>query len=98
SGRLRTTHSASSTVETWAPRARSALAISSVSRARSGWLRVLDPTESAERTRARAVIDFDPGSRTVWRTGRLAVGAGQPAPAGAGGVTTVSATALLCAQ
>jgi hypothetical protein len=55
--------------------ARSPAAISSVSRARSGLRSVLGPMESAASTSARAVIDFEPGRRTVDTTGRLAVGA-----------------------
>ena len=78
SGRGRTTHRSSSTVETCVPMLRSPAAISSVSRARSGWRRVLDPTETAASTSARAVIDFEPGRRTVSRPGR-AVGAGHGA-------------------
>ena len=35
------------------------------------------PAETADSTRARAVIDFDPGSRTVARTGAVALGAVQ---------------------
>ena len=35
------------------------------------------PAETADSTRARAVIDFDPGSRTVARTGTVALGAVQ---------------------
>jgi hypothetical protein len=58
---------------------------------------VLDPTDTAASTSARALIDFDPGSRTVSETGPWAVGAGQAVaaalaaaargPAGAAGGT-----------
>ncbi|GAB3815537.1 hypothetical protein GCM10027605_63020 [Micromonospora zhanjiangensis] len=75
SGRGRTSHRSSSTVETWAPSVRSPAAISSVSRARSGRDRVDGPAAIALSTRARAVIDFEPGSRTVDRTGPAAAGA-----------------------
>ena len=51
--------------------------MSSVSRARSGCRTVLEPTDTAESTKARAVIDFEPGSRTVPVTGCPAVGAVQ---------------------
>jgi putative SOS response-associated peptidase YedK len=40
---------------------------------------VLDPIDAAASTSARAVIDFEPGRRTVSATGRSAVGAGQGA-------------------
>jgi hypothetical protein len=62
---------------TCAPSARRAAAISSVSRASSGLLIVVGPSASAASTRARLVIDFDPGSRTSARTGPLAAGAAQ---------------------
>ena len=59
------------------PRARRPAAISSVSRARSGARSVLEgPSASAASTSARAVIDLEPGSRTVrgrparWRSAR----------------------------
>src|SRR5262249_23110019 len=71
----RTTHSSSSAVLTVAPMARSPAAISSVSRARSGARRVLDPADTAPSTRGRAVIDWEPASRTVAETGLRAVGA-----------------------
>jgi putative SOS response-associated peptidase YedK len=58
------------------PSARSPAAISSVSLARSGACSVDGPCETAASTRARAVIDFEPGSATVARTGATATGAG----------------------
>ena len=63
--------------------ARSPAAMSSVSRARSGARRVLAPSDRAPSTSARAVIDFEPGSRTVAVTGPDAVGAVQGRYAGA---------------
>lgn len=45
---------------------------------------MLDPTDAAAITSARALIDFEPGSRTVPVTGPRAVGAGHSDPAGAG--------------
>ncbi|GAB3870382.1 hypothetical protein GCM10027610_132060 [Dactylosporangium cerinum] len=54
-----------------------------MSRARSGARRVLAPRDRAPRTRARAVIDLEPGSRTVAVTGPDAVGAVQGRDAGA---------------
>src|SRR3954452_1800191 len=100
SGLGRTTQSSSSTVETWTPSDRSAVAISSVSRARKGWRRVLGPLAIAASTSARAVMDLDPGSRTVCRTGRWAVGATHSPPewtvGAASGGTTMSGTPPLC--
>src|SRR5256885_7270455 len=75
SGPGRTSQRSSAVVVTWVPSARRAAAISSVSRARNGWYRVDGPTEIAESTRARAVIDFEPGRRTVAETGPDARGA-----------------------
>ena len=77
SGRGRTTQRSSSAVDTWPPIARRPAAISSVSRARSGYRMVDGPSEIADSTSARAVIDFDPGRRTVACTGTVAVGAVQ---------------------
>ncbi len=59
------------------PSARSASAISRVSRERSG--RRIQPGSEARAasTSARLVTDFDPGTWTVASTGPLAVGAGQ---------------------
>src|SRR5258705_1895666 len=73
SGRGRTTQRSSSAVDTWPPMARRPAAISSVSRARSGYRMVDGPAETADSTSARAVIDLDPGRRTVARTGEGAV-------------------------
>lgn len=49
--------------------------MSSVSRARNGCRSVLEPTDAAAITSARALIDLEPGSRTVPLTGPCAVGA-----------------------
>ncbi len=64
-----------------APSAVSARAISSVSRACSGRVMAPGPSASAARTSARLVMDFEPGSVTLARTGPAAAGrasAGQP--------------------
>jgi hypothetical protein len=53
-------------------------ASNSVSRARSGAWSVVVPSEIAARINARAVIDLDPGSRTVALTALVAVGAAHP--------------------
>jgi putative SOS response-associated peptidase YedK len=71
------TQRSSSIVDTDVPIARSPDAMSSVSRARNGCRTVLEPTDTAESTSARAVMDFEPGSRTVPATGCPAVGAVQ---------------------
>jgi hypothetical protein len=60
-----------------APRARSAVAASSVSLARSGLVMTEGWSLSAASTRARLVMDFDAGSRTRALTGPEAAGAGQ---------------------
>jgi hypothetical protein len=62
------------------PRAASAPAIRSVSLARSGRVMALGPSASAARTSARLVMDFEPGSVTLARTGRSAAGARQRGP------------------
>ena len=49
--------------------------MSSVSLARSGRRIWLGPVASAEMTNARAVMDFEPGSRMVPETGLGALGA-----------------------
>ncbi len=77
SGAGRTSQRSSSAVDTPTPRARIAAAISSVSRARSGRSIVAGPPARALSTRARAVIDLEPGSRTDVVTGPAAVGAVQ---------------------
>src|SRR3954447_17016266 len=59
------------------PRARSASAISSVSRARRGFTRRDGPSASAAMISSRLVSDLDPGSGTVASTGLLARGAAQ---------------------
>jgi hypothetical protein len=51
--------------------------MSELSRLRSGRLIVLRPAASAANTRARLVIDFEPGTCTVADTGAVASGAGQ---------------------
>ena len=56
--------------------ARSPAAISEVSRLTSGSTRVLGERARAASTSARLVCDFDPGRRTVARTGASAYGAG----------------------
>lgn len=61
------------------PIARSAPAISSVSRERSGRRSQPGSEASAARTRARLVTDLDPGTWTVASTAPLACGAGQRA-------------------
>ena len=72
-------------METCGPSALSPAAISRLSRARNGARIALGVVASAESTSARAIIDFEPGSRTVVTTGRVAVGAVQ-AVAGPGPV------------
>ena len=55
--------------------------------------------ETAASTRARAVIDFEPGSRTDWPPGRWAVGAVHAAAGGGHGAGPVPATlrhGLMC--
>ena len=64
-------------VTTVAPSARRAPAISSVSRASSGLRMSVGPAARAARTRARLVMDFDPGTRSRARSGPPACGAGQ---------------------
>jgi putative SOS response-associated peptidase YedK len=55
------------------------------------------PADIADRTRARAVIDFDPGSRTVARTGAVAVGAVQGSPDGnRSGAAELFSTGTVC--
>ena len=61
------------------PIARSASAISTVSRLRSGRRSQPGSEESAASTRARLVTDFEPGTVTVASTAPGAVGAGQRA-------------------
>ena len=60
--------------------------MSRLSRARNGARIALGAVASAESTRARAIIDLEPGSRTVVATGRVSVGALQavtgPGPVG----------------
>jgi hypothetical protein len=72
--------------------ARRPAAISSVSRARSGRRSVLEPNDCAASTSARAVIDFEPGNRTVVRTGPAAVGASQGADERGGAVVSATRT------
>ena len=60
---------------TAAPSARSAPTASLVSLATSGFAIAAGPSLRAASTRARLVMDLEPGSRTLARTG--------PAPAGA---------------
>ena len=55
----------------------SASAIRSVSRARSGLVIMPGPSARAASTRARLVMDLEPGSRTPARTGPAATGACQ---------------------
>ncbi len=52
---------------------------------------MLEPTEMADSTKARAVIDLEPGRRTVARTGAGAVGAVQRES-----VTAASGTISFC--
>jgi len=59
------------------PRARSAAAIRSVSRLRSGAVISDGPVACAARMSARFVSDLEPGTATVPRTGRSATGACQ---------------------
>ena len=62
---------------TLAPSAVSAPAISSVSLARSGLPTTPGPSASAASTSARLVMDLEPGSRNLARTGPAAAGACQ---------------------
>jgi hypothetical protein len=73
----RTTQRSPWWVETCAPMARRPAAISSVSRARNGPRSVDGPAAMALSTSARAVMDLEPGRRTVVLTGAFAVGAVQ---------------------
>ncbi len=57
------------------PSARSASTISVLSRLRSGACRTDGPSASAASSSRRLVIDLEPGTGTVERTGPLAVGA-----------------------
>src|SRR4051794_632909 len=75
-------------VSTSAPKAVSALAISSVSRERSARRTTDGPSERAASTSARLVSDFDPGSSTRTSTGPRATGAGHRSRRGAGRVST----------
>lgn len=59
------------------PRTRSAATASEVSRARSGPRTTDGESLSAASTRARLVIDFEPGSRSRARTGPWAAGVRQ---------------------
>src|SRR5690606_39958443 len=72
------------------------------SRARNGARSVEGPTDTAASTRARAVIDLEPGRRTVVRTGALAVGAVQGTRGGTDTGTSVpersDSSRLTCAH
>ena len=59
------------------PKAVSAAAINSVSRARNGRRMRLGPVASAARINTRLVKDLDPGTWTVPTTAAFATGAGQ---------------------
>lgn len=63
------------------PRARSAAAISSLSRDLNGATSIEGAVACAARMRARLVIDLDPGTGTVADTGPSTVGAAQPVSA-----------------
>src|SRR5664279_2712559 len=85
SGAGSTSQSVVSPVMSWVitvPSARSAAAISSVSRLRRAPTSLDGPVAWAARISARLVRDFEPGTVTVALTGRVATGADQPAPAG----------------
>jgi len=69
-----TTRQSASTSSTVTPSARSAPAMSSVSRLRRGRRTSDSPSASAPRISARLVIDFEPGSATIASAGPAAVG------------------------
>ena len=72
-----TVHESSSSVSTATPIARSPSTMSSVSRAMRGRRIVEGPEASAARMSARAVIDFEPGTRTTASSSASAYGASQ---------------------
>ncbi|KPC71322.1 hypothetical protein ADL26_15540, partial [Thermoactinomyces vulgaris] len=72
-----TVHSSSSLVSTATPMDRSPSAMSSESRAMSGRRIVEGPEARAARMRARAIIDFEPGTRTTASSSASAYGVSQ---------------------